>query len=122
MPDGVRFSLGLMGRSFATTANLRITIPSDSRHPSHDSRENFPRRLHVILAPDVERRPLVQLVRHDVEDVRLAVGRRSTSRFNHEGERVRLVEQSQLAARALRVGRVREQPAAEQVAMEVGHE
>src|SRR6185437_7041634 len=71
---------------------------------------------------DVERRALVKLRWRDVENALGAVRRRSPGLLDDEGERVRLVEQAQLAARRLAVRRIGEDAAAEKVAVEVGDE
>src|SRR5215831_1036285 len=76
----------------------------------------------LVLAADVQGRALVQLERRDVEDALAAVDRGAAGLLDDERERVRLVEKAQLAARRLGVRRIREDAAAEQVAVEVGHE
>ena len=80
------------------------------------------RDLNVALAADEQRRPLMQLRRHDVENRAAAVRRRSAGLLADERQRIRLVEQPQLAPRGLAVGGIHEDATGEQVAMEVGHQ
>src|SRR5690348_18427962 len=80
------------------------------------------REQHVRLASDIERRALMQLGRLDVQNALTTVGCRAASLLDDEPQRVRLVEQAELSPRRLAVRRIREDSAAEQVAMEVRDE
>jgi hypothetical protein len=75
-----------------------------------------------VAAADVQRRALVELGGLDVENAARPIGGETAGLLHDEGERIGLVQQAQLAARRARVAGIREHAAAEQVAMEVGHE
>src|SRR5262245_60448564 len=74
---------------------------------------------HVLRAAEDQRRLLVEVGGRQIEDATLAVARRATRLLGDERERRGLVEQAQLALRVLLVGRIEEDPAVEQIAMEV---
>ena len=61
-------------------------------------------------------------VRHDIEYRRDAVDGRAAGLLGDERQRVRLVQQAELAARTLPVGGIREQAATQQIAMEIRDE
>ena len=63
--------------------------------------------------------PQMQLRGLDTHDVGGAVDSRAAGLAHDEGQRIRLVQQPQLPARALLVGRIREDPAAQEIADEV---
>src|SRR5689334_15236450 len=62
----------------------------------------------VFFRAENQRRSLMELRRHDVEDAIFAVDRGGARLLEEEGHRVRLVEEAELAVLALRVGGVRE--------------
>ena len=64
----------------------------------------------------------MQLGGRDVEDSTLPVAGGAARLLRDESERVGLVQQPQLALGTLALGRVREDAAAEQVAMEISYE
>src|SRR5512143_1219989 len=78
-----------------------------------------------VAVADEERRPLVERVRDEVEDGPAAVRRVPPGLLRDEGERRGLVEEPQLARRGfgvLRIGRIVENAAGEEVAVEVRDE
>src|SRR4029079_1470007 len=80
------------------------------------------KRFDVLLRAENERHALVQGRWCDVEDVLLAVDRRTASLFEDERHRVGLVQQAQLALRVLLVGRVREDASLQERALGVRDE
>ena len=58
----------------------------------------------------------------DVEDTPRAIGRRAAGDLGDEGQRVALVEHTQLTAPVVAIGRVEVDAALQQVAMKIGHE
>src|SRR3982750_3701393 len=111
----LRFSL-----SSATSAvKLFLADSTSLRRDERRLRAEDPRReLHLILAANVERRALVQLRRRQIENAPRAIRRGAAGLLDDERQRIRLVEQAQLAVRRLFIGRIGEDAAAEEVAME----
>src|SRR2546425_2918899 len=85
-------------------------------------RENPRGERDIILAADHERRLLMQALRHDVEHRPAAVGRPAPRLLHHERERRRLVHQAQLALGIVGRGRIEEDAAGDEIAMEIGDE
>src|SRR5688500_645305 len=75
---------------------LRARRRGDRRF-RRSAREDLVRDVDLLLAADVERRALVQLRRLQVENAGVSVGRRAAGLLDDERERVRLVQQAQLA-------------------------
>ena len=64
----------------------------------------------------------MQALRHDVEHRPAAVGRPAPRLLHHERERRRLVQQAQLALGIVGRGRIEEDAAGDEIAMEIGDE
>src|SRR5690349_17162234 len=84
--------------------------------------QNALRQLDLALAADVQRRALMELRGLDVENAVRAIACRAAGLFDDERERIGLVQKTQLSLGRLAVGRVREDAAAEQIAVEIGDE
>src|SRR5688572_33403881 len=100
----------------ATTAERLLPTAAEARPGKCRGRsalagDELTERRDVVLRSEDERRALVELLRQDVEDAILAVDRRATRLLEEERHRVRFVEETELAVRALRVGRIGEDAA-----------
>ena len=93
-----------------------------ARPPVSAPRMNSLEDVHVARRAEHERRALVQLGRDDVEDAVDAGGGLAAGGLEDERQGVRLVEEAELALRALLVGGVGEDAALEQRAVRVGDE
>src|SRR5258705_4928725 len=113
MPDGESLSSGL---GVVTRAGSGAKRQSRAYRPHRGklagafdaAAQHRARGIDIVLAADEEWGPLVQLRRLNVEDTLSTVGRRPTSLLDDERKRVRLIEEPQLSALVLPIGRVRE--------------
>src|SRR5687767_8431307 len=126
-PEGESFSPG--SRSF-TSAGPRAGPDSraDSAYRGPSARilrrlsQHGPRGIHIVLAADEQRDALMQLGRMDIQHTLRPISGGATGLLDDERERIGLVKKPQLAAPVPAVGRIREESAAEEVAMEIGNE
>lgn len=79
-------------------------------------------RLHLHLAPDHERRPLVDILRLNIQNALLAIGRTTAGLFRDERDGIGLIQQPHLAARMMHRGRIQEHAPGQQSPMEICHQ
>src|SRR5882724_4985501 len=79
-------------------------------------------QFHFFPATDDQRRPLVQAGWRNVQDICFAINRSSACLFGQERDRVRFVEQAQLAVWMALCGRIQEHAALEERSVEVRYQ
>src|SRR5579871_5063331 len=67
--------------------------------------------LHFHSATDHQRRTLVDILRLDIHDPLLSVGRDATGLLRDEGQRIRFIQQAKFAVRMALGGRIKENAA-----------
>src|SRR6266566_81180 len=127
MPDGEIFSSGSraltrLGSGAGGASRAYRADGGERAAALHLSAQYRTRGVHIVLAADEKRRPLMQLAGLDVEDSFGAIGCGSSSLLDDERQRIRLVQEPELSTLVFSVPRIGEEPAAEKVAMEIRDE
>src|ERR1700681_2353732 len=127
MPEGESLS---PGSCLLTRAGGGAGVASRAYRPYRRKRadaldlaaQHFSGGVDVVGAADEERRPLMQLGGLNVENALMSIRGGTTSLLDDESERARFIEKAELAMGVAAIGRIGEEPAAKEIAVEIGDE